>query len=332
MPRALDLSTLEAAADYYASEFPRPDVAHKFVDGVFIGGRGLILQNLKNIHFKDEYDFLISGIKGYMGVKHLASFEAAIKDHVPREDAVFHKLLADRLAIDPEGKHIPGKVGTSVVGNTLVGNRMTRHGTKPARWSLYAGEAEERALGNVRVVGEDGPGADPLPPPDTFWGGEEDHLMGPSKLFTLVTNVSIAFAQAGVNAAVTLLDEGSLGAVIQGYSGAQPVDPDAANAGTLAFTLTCSATAFPGATDAAPGALKTASAITDDTSADNTVTLLYCRASSSNVADTALNDHIDGHADTSAGDFNFNTLAIVSGATVSMTSWTITQPQGPTAS
>ena len=98
--------------------------------------------------------------------------------------------------------------------------------------------------------------------------------------------------------------------------------------GVNGFTLTCSATAFGVAGDDNPGALKTANAITDDSSADATITLGYCRASSSNAADTPLDDHIDGEAGTSGADFNFNTLSIVSGSTVSMTAWTTTLPEG----
>ena len=97
--------------------------------------------------------------------------------------------------------------------------------------------------------------------------------------------------------------------------------------GNLLFTMTCSAVAFTAATDAAPGALKTASTITDEASAEFTATLTYCRGSSSNAADTPLNDHIDGEAGTSGADWNFNTVAIVSGAVVSAT-WTITLPEG----
>ncbi|MCH8809732.1 MAG: hypothetical protein IH993_07875 [Proteobacteria bacterium] len=62
-------------------------------------------------------------------------------------------------------------------------------------------------------------------------------------------------------------------------------------------------------------------------SADATGTLGYCRASSSNAADTPLDDHIDGEAGTSGADWNFNTLSIVAGATVSATAWTVTLPE-----
>ena len=143
-------------------------------------------------------------------------------------------------------------------------------------------------------------------------------------LNTRASNESVLL---GANALVDNLDEGSAGATIQGRTGAQPADPDTVVSGTNLFTLTCSATAFGAAADAAPGGIKTANAITDDTSADATGTLGYMRASSSNAADTPLDDHIDGEAGTSGADWNFNTLAIVAAATVSATSWTTTLPE-----
>ena len=85
--------------------------------------------------------------------------------------------------------------------------------------------------------------------------------------------------------------------------------------------------AFGAAADAAPGGVATAGAVADDTSANATGTLGWLRASSSNSQFTALDDLIDGEAGTSGADFNYNTLAIESGATVSLTSWTVTMPE-----
>jgi hypothetical protein len=176
-------------------------------------------------------------------------------------------------------------------------------------WPIYAGEGHERA--------NDSGVADPLPP-----GAE------PLPIGALNTRVSFESVALGANALCDNVDEGTLGAIIVGYTTAQATDPDTAiGAQTKLFTCTCSATAFTGATDAAPGALKTASTITDDTSADATDTLDWCRVSSSSVADTALDDHIDGEADTAGSDWTFNTVAIVAGATVSITSWTCTLPE-----
>lgn len=144
----------------------------------------------------------------------------------------------------------------------------------------------------------------------------------------LDTRISIAMAIAMLDPGLDLLDEGTLGVVIEGRSTPRPADPDAAVTGTLLFALNSDdGTTFAGAVDDAPGALATAGVIDDDTSADATGTLAYVRASSANTLDTPLNDHIDGEAGTSGADFNFNTLEIVSGATVSLTSWTVTMPQ-----
>ena len=144
----------------------------------------------------------------------------------------------------------------------------------------------------------------------------------------LDTRISIAFAIAMVDAGLLLIDEGTVGVVLEGRTTPRPADPDAAVTGTLLFALNSDdGTTFGGAVDGAPDAVATAGVIDDDTSANATGTLLYLRASSANAVDTPLNDHIDGEAGTSGADFNFNTLEIVSGATVSLTSWTVTMPQ-----
>ena len=334
MTRTLKTATLDKAAGIWAGHFLLPSRFSKNNPEVAIAGREWALQNFYNADFKDEFAHLLAKFKRQLGPDALADFEAEAKDRfTPRDDKVFADLLAEKLAIDPNGVHLPGKIGTVILGSQPVGRRITRHGIKPARWNVYAGESEERALGHLREIGKAGPGADPLPPADTLWSNETDHLGAPSELMALNTNVSVAFAIAGLDAARVLLDEGSLGAVIQCRDGTQPVDPNAALTGANLATLTCSAVAFGAAGDAAPGALATAAAITDDSSADATGSVTHCRASSSSVADTPLNDHIDGSAGLTAGtfDFEFNTDAFVSGAVISITAWTATQPQGPTA-
>ena len=333
MTRTLDTATLDRAAKHWAAHFGLPSQFSKKHPEVAIGGREWGLQNLFDADFKDEFAYLLPKFKARLGPDDLAEFEAeAAARFTPRSDEVFAGLLAERLAITPDGKHIPGRIGKVVVGMRSVGRRVTRHGMAPAAWPVYAGEDEERALGNVRPKGEDGLGADPLPPPDTQWMNETDHLGAPSELMALNTNVSIAFAIAGIDAALDLLDEGTADGVLIGRDGAQPVDPNAAPAGTILFELDLGTPAFGGASDQAPDAQATATAIADDTSANATGTVTWCRASSSNSVPTPLNDHIDGSAGLTAGtfDFEFNTDAIVSGATVSMT-WTATWGQGPTA-
>ncbi len=326
MTRELDTRTLDNAAKRYAGLFMADSGKYD---------RDWVMQEFYNFTFRDEHEYILEEIRGQLGADAMRDFEERAElVFEPRTDEVFEGLLSKNLAITPAGDHIPGRIGTTAVGGRKIGRRVTRHGVKNATWNVYAGEDAERALGNVRPVGEDGNGADPLPPEDTLFPDETMHMgQGFVMQMALNTNVSIAFAQAGVDAALDLLDEGTVDGVIEGRSnsGAQPVDPDAVITGVLLFSLDLGTPGFGASTDAAPGALGTAAAIADDISADATGTLSHCRASSANVLITPLNDHIDGEAGTSGADFNFNTLAIVAGATVSMTAWTVTQPQGPTA-
>lgn len=82
---------------------------------------------------------------------------------------------------------------------------------------------------------------------------------------------------------------------------------------------------FGAATDANPGGLLTASAITSDTSADATGTAGYFRI---RATGTGADDVADGECGTSGSDLNFNTTAITAGSTVSITSFTVTMPEG----
>lgn len=117
---------------------------------------------------------------------------------------------------------------------------------------------------------------------------------------------------------------GSTAAVIDIRSGTQPADPDTAASGTLLATLTFSDPAFGAASDANPGGLITASAITDDSSADATASAGYFRI---RATGTGADDVADGEVGTSGADLNFNTIDITSGSTVSITSFTVTMPE-----
>ena len=325
MPRQIDTATLDEAARHYAGEWMRPD--RKSPSGLlYIGGPAYVLQDFQNFTFKDEFDYLLDGIKQWLGARALGQFEKAAKGFIPRDDGVFQQLLKERLAIDPDGNHIDGAIGTTELGNRIVGHRQKIIKTrrlgevallKHVYWPIYAGETEERIAGHIRTEIGVGAGADPLPP------GAVSPSIGATN-----PNISAEAAIAGCDAIVDRLDEGSTAATIRGRTGAQPADPDAAETGTLLFTLTMSATAFGNAADDAPGGLATAAAITDDSSADATGTLAYCRCGATG---TGADDHIDGEAGTSASDFNFNTLAITSGSTVSMSAFTVEVPQGATA-
>lgn len=321
MSRALETETLDGAAKHYASQWLLPD--RKSPSGkVFVGGRAYVLQDLFNATFKDEHEHLVKGVKEWLGGKALAEFEKmASETFAPREDSVFQALLKEKLAIDPNGNHIEGAIGTVQIGTRIVGDRIKVRKTrrfgeimvrKNVYWPVYAGEPEERKAGSARP--------DPLPSGAEPWPLEEILATNP--------NISAEAAIAALDAIVDSLDEGSTAATIRGRTGSQPADPDASETGTLLFTLTMSDPAFGGASDDTPGAIATASAITDDASADATNTLTYCRCGATG---TGADDHIDGSAGTSSADFIFNTVSIVSGATVSMSSFTVSLPQGATA-
>lgn len=102
------------------------------------------------------------------------------------------------------------------------------------------------------------------------------------------------------------------------YSGTRPANPAASITGTLLAELTCNATFAPSAS----GGVLTLNAVTSDSSADATGTATHFRLWKSDGT-TAV---IDGDVGTSGSDLNLNTTSIVAGATVSVTSFTITAP------
>lgn len=336
--RPLQTEVLRGAAQHYAAFFLNPNRRNRS-DTRFIDGPGYVMQDLFNLGFKDEHDFLVREIKGRMGRTTAAEFDRLASNQFrPRDETLFHRLLADRLALDPDGGHILGKIGTVELDRHIVSLRPKRimdrqyqrdvmrwarkqvalHGSfswadapppvyetvvRPVSWPIYAGEAEERSAGT----------------------GVADQ-MPQHGVITMAFNMRISneAAIAAVDAVVDRLDEGSTAATIRGRSGTQPAGPDATESGTLGFTLTCSDPAFGAGQDANPGGRATAGLVSDDVSADATMALSYVRAGATG---TGADDHIDGEAGTSGSDFNFNTLSIVFGATVHLNSWIITQPE-----
>lgn len=308
--------------DHHAETFKG---AVEFYAGLFLMNRGVmdrdwVMGQFYDFTFDDEFEAMKELMRGQLGSAALDDFEQRASGiFTPRSEVVFHGLLADKLAIDPDGEHIPGKIGTTIVAGRIVGHRIKHVVSrltgrswdlpKNVYWNVYAGEGEERVA--------DSGVADALP----------DGTQGLS-LGALAPGISNEIALLMLDAGVDNLDEGTLGAVIQGRDGAQPAFVDDVVVGTNLFTLTMTTpNAFGNAADATPGGIATAATITDDTSADATSTLTYCRISSSSVADTPLDDHFDGEAGTAGADFNFNTLSIVAGATVSMTGLTISLPE-----
>lgn len=130
--------------------------------------------------------------------------------------------------------------------------------------------------------------------------------------------LSNAAASAAANAVVDLLDSG----VIRIFSGTRPATANTAISGnTLLAELTFGATAF----GAASNGVATANAITQDSSANATGTATWFRALDSGGTDVTDNV-FDGNVGTSGEDLNLNTVSIQSGAVVSITSMTYTQP------
>lgn len=98
------------------------------------------------------------------------------------------------------------------------------------------------------------------------------------------------------------------------YSGTRPANPAAAITGTLLADLACNATFAP----AASGGVLTLNAITSATaSATGTASHFRIWNSGATVA------MIDGDVAVSASDLNFSTVAFSSGATISISSLTI---------
>ena len=120
-----------------------------------------------------------------------------------------------------------------------------------------------------------------------------------------------------VNAATSLVNSGFLNI----YTGGQPA-LDGGVSGTLLVQLTFGATAF--ATATASGGVVTAAAntITNGT-ASNTGTAGYFTLMKSDGSTVVAT----GSVGTSGADLNMSTLAVVSGAVVSCSSFSITQPQ-----
>ena len=107
------------------------------------------------------------------------------------------------------------------------------------------------------------------------------------------------------------------------YAGAVPADADAALGGaTEAATLTFANPAFGAAADAGPGAIATANAIVDDSSATGGTAAFFRWLTG--TAGTVL---CQGAVGTSGAELNLNTTTITATATVSITSCTVTMPE-----
>lgn len=140
----------------------------------------------------------------------------------------------------------------------------------------------------------------------------------------LDTRMSNAAALAACNAVVDLVDAGAGAGVLRIYTGTPPTDVDAAETGTLLAELTMSDPAFGNCADDAPGATATAGAIAADPSANATGTAGYFRVDDSN-GNAVLQGDVS--ATGGGGDLQLNSTSISSGVTVSVSSYTYTQPE-----
>jgi hypothetical protein len=119
--------------------------------------------------------------------------------------------------------------------------------------------------------------------------------------------LSVASRNLALNAALDPLNGGSL----RLYDGAQPTDADTAHSNTLLVTLPLSATAFAPASSGS----KTANTITSASAVASATATWYSLIKSDTTTRVA-----DGSVGTSGANLNLNAVAIVSGATVSVTS------------
>lgn len=132
------------------------------------------------------------------------------------------------------------------------------------------------------------------------------------------TTLSTAARNAMADALVDLADAGSGAATVKIYTGTQPAGPSTAvSTQTLLGTLTCSDPAF----GSAAGGTATAGAITGDTSADATGTATWFRVQDSNGLAIW-----DGSVGTSAADMILDSVSIIAGGTINVSSWTVTMP------
>lgn len=137
----------------------------------------------------------------------------------------------------------------------------------------------------------------------------------------MATRIPTNVRNAMANAAVDLIDAGPAAGTVQIRSGAQPASAGSAATGTLLGTLTLSDPAF---ADAVNGTA-TAGALTGDSSADASGTAGWFRvldSTGATVMDGAISEAGGG------GEMILDKTAIVAGGTISVTSWTVTQPAG----
>jgi hypothetical protein len=134
----------------------------------------------------------------------------------------------------------------------------------------------------------------------------------------MATRISDEVRTLMVDAAVDGLDAGAGAATIKIYTGSQPADADDAASGTLLVTITMSDPAF--------GAGSAGVATADNTPALSAVAGASGTAGWFRAADSNDTNRIDGDVGEGSGTLNLDNTDIASGQTVTITSWTVTQP------
>lgn len=152
---------------------------------------------------------------------------------------------------------------------------------------------------------------------------------------TATPMMSNAAAIAALNAALASLNVGGVAATVSIWSGSLPATCETADDGTAAHNLVTisfgSTTAFPTAVDnSAGGATATASSFPVSGTAGNSGTAAYFRAYSHSGAGSggANGCILQGTVNTSAADMIISSVTIVASDLVTITSWTVTLPDG----
>lgn len=132
--------------------------------------------------------------------------------------------------------------------------------------------------------------------------------------------LNLKLSNAAVNAEADAFSDQLDNGYLRIYDGAQPTNADTAvGAQVLLAELRFNATASP----AAVAGVITFSAFTSDASANNTGTAAWYRALKADGTTAVM----DGSVGTATSDLILNSVAISSGAEVSITAWTHTLPK-----
>lgn len=129
----------------------------------------------------------------------------------------------------------------------------------------------------------------------------------------MILRISDALAHTQLDAIKTAIDAGAGAGIIRVYTASQPAGPGTAiSSQTLLGTLTFTDPSAPGASSRT----LTFSAVTEDSIADATGTIAWCRVLDSNGV--AIFDG-DATATGGGGFFQFNSLSITAGGPIRMT-------------